>query len=124
MIPAFETNLAQKKAELAILKTLVYFDIFDYPLSEKDIKNFLECYISDEIFASALLQLLLDKIIFRVDQFYSLQNNRQRAEERIQGNLRAQSLIVKATRIGAFLYKFPYVTGSGRFRITFKKLCR
>src|SRR6476646_6614231 len=111
MIPAFETNLAQKKAELAILKTLAYFDIFDYPLSEKDIKNFLECYISDEILASALLQLLLDKIIFRVDQFYSLQNNRQRAEERIQGNLRAQSLIVKATRIGAFLYKFPYVKG-------------
>ena len=73
MIPAFETNLAQKKAELAILKTLVYFDIFDYPLSEKDIKNFLGCDISDEIFASALLQLLLDKIIFRVDQFYSLQ---------------------------------------------------
>ena len=109
MIPAFGTNLAQKKAELAILKTLVYFDIFDYPLSEKDIKNFLECYISDEILASALLQLLLDKIIFRVDQFYSLQNNRQRAEERIQGNLRAQSLIVKATGIGAFLHKFPYV---------------
>jgi len=109
MIPAFGTNPAQKKAELAILKTLVYFDIFDYPLSEKDIKNFLGCYISDEIFASALLQLSLDKIIFRVDQFYSLQNNRQRAEERIQGNLRAQSLIVKATGIGAFLHKFPYV---------------
>ena len=109
MIPAFETNLAQKKAELAILKTLVYFDIFDYPLSEQDIKNFLGCYISDEIFASALLQLLLDKIIFCVDQFYSLQNNRQRAEERMQGNLRAQSLIVKASKIGAFLYKFPYV---------------
>ena len=109
MIPAFDTNPAQKKAELAILKTLVYFDIFDYPLSENDIKNFLGCYISDEIFASALFQLLLDKIIFRVDQFYSLQNNRQRAEERMQGNLRAQTLIAKATRIGAFLYKFPYV---------------
>jgi predicted nucleotidyltransferase len=27
----------------------------------------------------------------------------------MQGNLRAQSLIVKATRIGAFLHKFPYV---------------
>jgi len=109
MIPAFDINLAQKKAELAILKTLIYFDIFDYPLSENDIKNFIGHYISDEAFASALLQLSLDKIIFRVGAFYSLQNNHQRAEERIQGNLRAQPLLAKAARIGAFLYKFPYV---------------
>ena len=109
MIPAFDINLAQKKAELAILKTLVYFDIFDYPLSEKDIKNFIGCYIDEETFASALLQLLTDKIIFSVGEYYSLQNNRQRAEERLQGNLRAQPLLAKATSIGAFLYKFPYV---------------
>lgn len=109
MIPAFDINVAQKKAELAILKTLVYFDIFDYPLSEKDIKNFIESYVDEETFASALLQLLSDKIIFRLGEFYSLQNNRQRAEERIQGNLRAQPLLSKAARIGAFLYKFPYV---------------
>jgi hypothetical protein len=109
MIPAFDINLAQKKAELAILKTLVYFDIFDYPLSEKDIKNFIGSYVDEETFASALLQLLSDKIIFRLDEFYSLQNNRQRAEERIQGNLRAQPLLSKAARIGTFLYKFPYV---------------
>jgi len=109
MIPAFDINLAQKKAELAIVKTLIYFDIFDYPLSENDIRNFVAHYISDEAFALALLHLSLDKIIFRVGEFYSLQNNRQRAEERIQGNLRAQPLLVKAARIGAFLYKFPYV---------------
>jgi hypothetical protein len=109
MIPAFDTNPAQKKAELAILKTLIYFDIFEYPLSERDIKYFLECCVSEEIFASALLQLSLDKIIFRVGEFYSLQNNRQRAEERMQGNLRAQPLLAKAAGIGAFLYKFPYV---------------
>ena len=109
MIPAFDIDLAQKKAELAILKTLIYFDIFDYPLSENDIKNFIGVYISDEVFAWALLQLSMDKIIFRIGEFYSLQNSRQRAEERIQGNLRAQPLLAKAAAIGAFLYKFPYV---------------
>jgi len=109
MIPAFDIDLAQKKAELAILKTLIYFDIFNYPLSEKDIKNFLGCYISDEIFASALVQFLLDKTIFRVGEFYSLQNNRQRAEERLLGSVRAEPLLAKAGKIGAFLYKFPYV---------------
>jgi Nucleotidyltransferase domain len=111
MIPAFGINAAQKKAELSILKTLVYFDIFNYPLSERDIKNFLECYIDEGTFSSALLQLLSDKIIFRVGEYYSLQNNRQRAEERMQGNLRAQPLLAKANRIGGFLYKFPYVRG-------------
>jgi hypothetical protein len=109
MIPAFDINLAQKKAELAILKTLIYFDIFNYPLSEREIKNFLEYDISDEIFTSALLQLSFDKIIFRLGEFYSLQNNRASAEERVRGNLRAQPLLAEAARIGAFLYKFPYV---------------
>jgi hypothetical protein len=109
MIPAFDINLSQKKAELAILKTLIYFDIFDYPLSEKEIKNFLGYDISHEIFTSALLQLSFDKMIFRLGEFYSLQNNRHRAEERMQGNLRAQPLLAKAAKIGAFLYKFPYV---------------
>ena len=109
MIPAFDINLAQKKAELAILKTLIYFDIFDYPLSEKEIKNFLPYEISSEIFTPALLQLSFDKIIFHIGEFYSLQNNRQRAEERLQGNLRAQPLLKTAAKIAAFLYKFPYV---------------
>jgi len=109
MIPAFDINPAQKKAELAILKALIYFDIFNYPLSENEIKNFLEYDIGNEMFASALLQLSFDNIIFRVGEFYSLQNNRQRAEERLQGNLRAQPLLAKAAKIGAFLYNFPYV---------------
>jgi len=109
MIPAFDINLSQKKAELAILKTLIYFDIFDYPLSEKEIKNFLGCDISNEIFTSALFQLSFDKMIFRLGEFYSLQNNRHRTEERLQGNLRAQPLLAEAAKIGAFLYKFPYV---------------
>jgi predicted nucleotidyltransferase len=109
MIPAFDINLAQKKAELAILKSLIYFDIFNYPLSENDIKNFLECYVSDEVFTTALEQLVFDKIVFKVGEFYSLQNDRQHAEERIQGNLRAQKLLDKAAKVGAFIYKFPYV---------------
>ena len=109
MIPAFDINVTTQKAELAILKTLVYFDIFDYPLSPKEIKSFLECHVDDEVFTFALRQLISDRIIFKVGEFYSLQNNLQRAEKRSRGNLRAQKLLPKAAKIGAFLYKFPYV---------------
>jgi len=109
MIPAFDINVTAKKAELAILKTLVYFDIFDYPLSQRDIKSFLECHLHDEVLTRALRQLISDRIIFKTGEFYSLQNNLQKAEKRLQGNLRAQKLLPRAAKIGAFLYKFPYV---------------
>jgi len=109
MIPAFDINITAKKAELAILKTLVYFDIFDYPLSQKDIKSFLECHLPDEALAGALRQLISDRIIFKTGEFYSLRNNLQKAEKRLQGNLRAQKLLPRASKIGAFLYKFPFV---------------
>jgi len=109
MIPAFDINVTTKKAELAILKTLVYFDIFDYPLSQKDIKGFLECHLPDEVLARALRHLISDRVIFKTGEFYSLQNNLQKAEKRLQGNLRAQKLLPRASKIGAFLYKFPYV---------------
>src|SRR6266498_1769231 len=113
MTPAFDMNVPAKKAELAILKTLVYFDIFDYPLSKKDIRDFLDCNLSDEVLSSALQQLISDKIIFKTGEFYSLQNNLQKAEKRIRGNLRAQNLLPKASRIGALLYRFPYVRAVG-----------
>ncbi len=109
MIPVVDINVTAKKAELAILKTLVYFDIFDYPLSQKDIKSFLECHLNDEVFAYAIGQLISDRIIFKTGEFYSLQNDLQKAEKRLQGNLRARRLLPKAAKIGAFLYKFPYV---------------
>jgi hypothetical protein len=109
MIPAFDINPAQKKAELAILQSLIYFDIFNYPLAESDIKNFLGSYVNDDVFITALQQLISDKIVFKFGEFYSLQHNLKNVQERIEGNLRAQKLLAKAARIGAFIHRFPYV---------------
>jgi predicted nucleotidyltransferase len=110
MIPvAVLKNITTGKAELTILKTIAYFDIFDYPLSEKEIKNFLSCSVYDAEFRSAMHQLVLDMIIFKVGEFYSLKNGYQQAEKRLQGNCRAEKLLLKAAKVGAFLHKFPYV---------------
>ncbi|TMI97847.1 MAG: hypothetical protein E6H06_00630 [Bacteroidetes bacterium] len=104
---------AKEKTSLTILKTLVYFDIFDYPLSENEIRNFLQQPVTDPAFASAIDLLISEKIIFKVDEFYSLENNRQSTEKRSQGNLCAKKLLPKAYEIGTFLYKFPFVRGVG-----------
>ena len=106
---AIQIQDATLKAELSILKTLAYFDIFSYPLSEQDIKGFLDCHVPEEEFRSALKELILRKLIFRFKEFYTLWDNPGIVERRVQGNLRADKLLPRAVSIGAFLYKFPFV---------------
>jgi len=102
-------SILTEKAELTILKTLVYFDIFDYPLSEKEIKNFLSTSLNEDEFRLAIQRLVSGKTIFKIVEFYSLNDNLRKAERRLQGNRRAENLLSKAVKIGAFLQKFPYV---------------
>jgi hypothetical protein len=110
MIPAVRIyEWTKEKAESSILKALIYFDIFNYPLSESEIKIFLNCRMSEKEFRSALHNLIRLKIIFRTKDFYSIRNDAAMIERRIQGNLLAERLLPKAGRIGAFIFRFPYV---------------
>jgi hypothetical protein len=114
MIQAIDLrNVTMQKAGLTILKTLAYFDIFDYPLYEEEIKNFLGCSVNDPVFTLVIQRLVSDEIIFKLGELYSLQNDWQKTAKRLQGNYRAQKLFPKAIRIGTFLYKFPYVRAVG-----------
>jgi hypothetical protein len=110
MIPLSDLrNLSTEKAELAIFKTLAYFDIFDYPLSEKEIKHFLGTPLHHKEFQTALENMVLGQTVFKVSEFYSLHDNPAKIQERLRGNLRAVKLLANAIKIGSFLYKFPYV---------------
>jgi hypothetical protein len=102
-------DISTERAELTILKTLAYFDIFEYPLSEKEMRNFLGSSLPDKTFSAALQNMVTQKTIFKVAEFYSLHDNLARAERRVLGNVRAERLLVKARKIGSFLYGFPYV---------------
>ena len=106
-------TLGPQETGLIILKTLAYFDIFNYPLSEKEIKNFLGCSVDDEMFDVAMKQLIFERVVFAVNGFYSLDDNAQKVQRRLEGNRRARKLLPIAARIGSFLYKFPYVRGVG-----------
>ena len=99
--------------ETSILKTLAYFDIFHYPLLSDEIKQFSGQSLSESLLEKALQQLLNDRKIFRLNNFYSLQNNLLLAEKRIHGNRRAEELLPKAIKIGRFLFQFPFVRGIG-----------
>ncbi len=101
------------KIEISILKVLVYFDLFRYPLTSNEIRSFLDQPVTENEFNQALDELVSAKKIFRINEFYSLHNDLALAERRIKGNERAASLISKAKKIAHLLYKFPYIRGIG-----------
>lgn len=94
-----------------ILTTLAYFDIFKYPLSQKEIYLFLgKTYKQDE-FEEALSVLVINKSIYKFRDFYCLQNNNSLLDKRIKGNECARVLLKTAEKVAALLAHFPYVRG-------------
>lgn len=96
-----------------VLRTLAYFDVFNYPITKEEIQQFLPGQLSSEKLELCLQQLLEVGIIFRHQQFYSLQNNLLLVHRRKEGNARAEQMLAIAARIGRFLYRFPFVRAVG-----------
>ncbi|MGN6265836.1 MAG: nucleotidyltransferase domain-containing protein [Ginsengibacter sp.] len=92
-----------------ILKTLAYFDIFNYPLTVEEIIQFLPEKNSKSAFDESLKNLLQEKLIFKIDRFYSLRNLESIASRRIEGNKRAAQHLRIARGIAKFLSGFPFV---------------
>jgi predicted nucleotidyltransferase len=94
-----------------ILATLAYFDLFDYPLTQTEIAQFLKISYCTEEFAEDLYSLATENWIFRFDEFYSLQDNYSLVQRRREGNTRARSMLKTAERIAGFLSTFPFIKG-------------
>ncbi len=99
--------------EREILKVLAYFDIFHYPLSEKEIRKFLNSKFLADDFKMALERLHAQNRIFKFDDFYCLRNDSSLVSQRIDDNKRAEHLLNTAYKIASFLFQFPFVRGIG-----------
>jgi hypothetical protein len=93
----------------AILSTLSYFQVFQYPLKREEIWNFLgvkceagECY-------DALAELVSLSVVCLIDGFYCLDNDPAAVIARKEGNRRSRAALQKARRIARFLGMFPFV---------------
>lgn len=99
--------------ESSILKVILYFDIFSYPILKEEIKLFLDHKVDEGVFSEALQKLVRGKCLFLHEGFYSLQDNYSLVETRRLGNNKALPLLLTGYKIAGLLYQFPYVRGVG-----------
>jgi len=97
----------------AVIKALVYFDIFHYPLTGAEIRQFLDRNASETAVQQWIGELQEQGKLFFHNGFYSLQDNPLLSIRRKEGNQYAAVLLKKAVSIGRFLYRFPYVRAIG-----------
>src|ERR1700755_343307 len=83
----------------SIIRILAYFDLFDYPLSAREIHFFLDKEVPEGELRDELEALVREKYLFLPGDFYSLQDNPHLAERRIKGNRHADELLLIAARV-------------------------
>jgi hypothetical protein len=94
-----------------ILAALAYFDLFNYPLTMDEVFLNLPAKCNQQEFEFALRCLVIDRVVYHFDKFYTLKNDYFLIERRINGNAKAENMMVTARRVGDFLIRFPYVRG-------------
>lgn len=97
---------------MTLLKPILYFSLFKYPLTEEEIFAFSEANSKDQIKAK-LKDLVNNKVIYKIDEFYLTENDEMLIKRRLLGNQMAKDINKKATKISRFISKFPYVEGVG-----------
>lgn len=99
--------------EYSILKVVAYFNLFDYPVTVEEIKNFLDRPFNESEFNSALDQLIADEQLFKLRDYYSLTNDFSIACKREASNSNAVNELIRARKVASFVYSFPFVKGVG-----------
>lgn len=102
-------KVALSQDEIGIIRTLLYFDIFNYPLTEREIIEFHPRRQDEASIRFAVQSLLEQRYIFKLTNFYSLHARPDLAERRQAGNQLANKRLTTAKRFGSLISKFPFV---------------
>ncbi|HET8964131.1 MAG TPA: hypothetical protein VFM99_09550, partial [Chitinophagales bacterium] len=93
-----------------ILKSLLYFDLFRYPLTLPEIIRFASIQIHHLHIAEEALQQLEDNLmVYRFGEFWSLNSDYANIERRQKGNRSAIKIWDKAIKRSKFIQRFPFV---------------
>ena len=78
-----------------VLKVLAYYDVFNYPLTSHEICSFTKSISKNEV-DDELNKYVASSIVYKIEEFYSLQNDSSLVETRKKGNNLAEGFTPKA----------------------------
>lgn len=90
-----------------VLKTLLYYDVFSYPLTLVEIISF--SIFSKKEITKALSELQQNNIVYQHGSLYSLKKDVTSVLTRKKGNKEAKKIWKKAKLFSAFIGQFPFV---------------
>lgn len=94
----------------SILKTLLYYDIFEYPLTAEEV--YIRCNIrrlTVEEIKNELECLVKNKYLYQFNKYYLVRNNPEFITKRLRGNELAKKYLTKARRVSRIIAWFPFV---------------
>ena len=107
--PEIFVELESNVIEAGVIRTLLYFDIFHYPLTLDELVKFHPQKSSREDIIRAISLLRNKLVVFKLDNFYSLHPDRAFAERRKAGNELAKKRLQTARKFSWLISKFPFV---------------
>lgn len=102
--------------ERTILRTLYYFELFSYPLTEQEILRFahnlagdVESIPTEPVLREKLQSLEEEGKVFRFGAYFQTQDKPEWVSRRQENNSRADAMLPIARRIARLIDSFPFV---------------
>jgi predicted nucleotidyltransferase len=110
MISASENKQNISTLGKSIIRTLAYYDIFNYPLTADEIYfNLGTNHVSTNDISLELENLCSTGIVFSKDNYFLLKDNEEFIHRRLAGNKLAEKKLISAYKMSRFISYFPYV---------------
>ncbi|MEZ4722596.1 MAG: nucleotidyltransferase domain-containing protein [Flavobacteriales bacterium] len=106
-----ESSVELSLEEAAVIESLAYFDVFQYPLKPSEVHQFTKTPIARQNIVPTLNYLVNLGLIYKHGQYYSLVDDVALTTRREKGNDMAATMLKRARFFSHLISRFPFVRG-------------
>jgi hypothetical protein len=107
-----QSKIHSNDCEFAIIKVVAYYDVFNYPLTKKEILENLGDSFIESTFEDTLNSLIQKKVLRTQDDFYFAQQfDVKYIKQRMDANQLAKIMLPLAEKYSERISKFPFIKG-------------